>query len=231
MCISQLVAPSAEFKALLDPSVVAYRLTQEAGPNDVHPAERYLVCEASPKRQAEFFGGRACAAGCLEALGVPPAPVGRGPRNMPVWPQGFVGSIAHCASYCAAVAARRGRILSLGIDIEVAFAVEPDLEPLLMTEPEEQALNALNGSNRTQLATVHFSAKEAFFKAQYPLTRLFLDFRAVTVNVERGQFSITLNSPIEKLGPAGQEFAGRFLVTNQHVFTALEIRCVPTPSL
>lgn len=224
MTANQLVAASAELETLLNRPVVAYRQLQNAGSDDVHQAERELIRSASRSRKEEFYGGRVCAAACLDALGEAATPVGRGPRNMPIWPQGIVGSIAHCSGYCAAAAARSGDVRALGIDIESVCVVESYLEPLVMTGPETQALGRLKGLERRQLATLYFSAKEAFFKAQFPLTHVFLDFKAVTVEADAGALSFTLNASVPGLAPAGKKYTGRYLTTDQHVFTALMVQ-------
>jgi len=70
------------------------------------PEEEMLVARATEKRRQEFTAGRECARSALSALGVQAAPILRGYRGAPQWPDGIVGSIAHCAGYCAAAVAR-----------------------------------------------------------------------------------------------------------------------------
>ena len=56
----------------------------------------------------------------MAALGVRGDPVRRGADRAPQWPAGLVGSITHTVGYSAAVVARQGSLLSLGIDAESA---------------------------------------------------------------------------------------------------------------
>lgn len=143
------------------------------------PEEEALMVRAVPKRRAEFGTVRRCARAALASLGVPPAPLLPGRRGEPHWPGGTVGSMTHCAGYRGAVVARSTEFLSLGID------AEPD-EPLpegvlaMVSLPEERDRLARQAADG-EAAAVHadrllFSAKEAVFKAWYPLTRRELDF-------------------------------------------------------
>src|SRR2546430_2701154 len=63
--------------------------------------ERAAVGTAVPKRQREFATGRACARQALAQLGLPPAPLERGPRGEPQWPARGGGSITHCPRHPA----------------------------------------------------------------------------------------------------------------------------------
>jgi hypothetical protein len=56
-----------------------------------------------PKRQAEFVAGRICAREALTGWGHDNVVVGIGAHREPIWPQGLLGSITHCADYAAAV--------------------------------------------------------------------------------------------------------------------------------
>ncbi|MFC9329471.1 hypothetical protein [Kitasatospora sp. NPDC057015] len=51
-------------------------------------------------------------------LGLPPAPVLRGPSGEPVWPRGLIGSMTHTRGYHAAVVAPSRSILAIGVDAE-----------------------------------------------------------------------------------------------------------------
>jgi 4'-phosphopantetheinyl transferase EntD len=70
------------------------------------PEEKTFIAKAVDKRRREFTTARGCARAALAALGLPPAPIVPGPRGAPQWPTGVVGSITHCAGYCAWALAR-----------------------------------------------------------------------------------------------------------------------------
>lgn len=91
------------------------------GSATLYPEEAALVARTTDLRREEFTTVRACARRALAALGLPPAPVLPGVRNVPQWPRGVVGSMTHCADYRAAVLARDTDLAMIGID------AEPDL--------------------------------------------------------------------------------------------------------
>jgi 4'-phosphopantetheinyl transferase EntD len=98
---------------------------------------------------------------------------------MPVWPDGFIGSIAHDATFAVAALARRDRFRGIGIDIEPAEPLEPNLLELIATERERA------GPESTRLQSrLLFSVKEAIYKAVFPLDRIFLDHHDVEVDFE-----------------------------------------------
>src|SRR5947209_8110705 len=77
---------------------------------------------ADPRPQALVERGRASGAAriaarsALRELGAGgAAPLPRSPSGAPVWPAGIVGSLAHDASFALCAAARRGRLLGVGV--------------------------------------------------------------------------------------------------------------------
>jgi 4'-phosphopantetheinyl transferase EntD len=143
-------------------------------------AEAAAVASARPSRQAEFHRGRACARRALARHGVAPAAIPVGPGRVPVWPPGFVGSITHCPGFCAAAVAPAAAVLALGID------AEPD-EPLpggvdaVVIRPEERSWLA-EADGALAWDRLLFSAKEAAYKAWYPLTGRVLEFEEVSIS-------------------------------------------------
>ena len=91
------------------------------------PAEEAILSRAVPRRRDEFRSGRACARRALADLECPLQGIPADSRRLPVWPSGFVGSISHGAGLCIAQVARTRDFLGVGVDIEVAEAVLPDL--------------------------------------------------------------------------------------------------------
>lgn len=146
-------------------------------------AARYLNGEA--KRGSDFAAGRTAALRCLRTLGHPARAIGRGPGREPLWPDGFSGSITHTAGLAgAAVCGISDRVLSLGIDAEQLGGIgEADYETVFTAE-ELGFLARLSPTDRAFAATSLFSAKEALFKAQFPLTRAFVDFQDVSIGLD-----------------------------------------------
>jgi 4'-phosphopantetheinyl transferase EntD len=137
----------------------------------------------SPKRLTDFSTGRYCATKALEQMGIKDAIIPIGEEREPIWPDGIVGSISHCDSLTGAIVAKKSDHISLGLDIEEIGRVTPDLWDLVFTENEKNYLLGLSEKEMLIKSTAIFSAKEAFYKFQYPITKTFLDFLDVAVTL------------------------------------------------
>lgn len=73
------------------------------------------------------------------------------------------------------------------------------------------------------LASLVFSAKEAFYKAQYCLSRAWVDFHDVEVRLQHDAFDVELLVSIEGLARAGECMPGHFAFYHDYVFTAVAI--------
>ena len=101
----------------------------------------------------------------------------------PRWPDGVVGSITHTRDLCLVAVARRGRLASVGIDVERVTAATTDIEELVCTPAERRWLDAQAAAQRGANVRLFFSAKEALYKCQYPLTKTYLDFQDVELAI------------------------------------------------
>ena len=135
----------------------------------------------SPKRLSDFSTGRYCAMNALEQLGIHDAIIPIGEEREPIWPGGIVGSISHCDRLTGAIVAKKSDHISLGLDIEEIGMVTPVLWDLVFTEKEKVFLAGISEKERRIQSTALFSIKEAFYKFQFPLTKIFLDFLDVEV--------------------------------------------------
>lgn len=181
-----------------------------------YPAEATAVATAIPRRQAEFAAGRAAARAALCALGHAPVAIPAGSQRQPLWPPGIGGSIAHAAGLAVAALRRGG---PLGIDIETDAALEPDLWPLICT-PAETA--ALPDRDRGAYVRQVFSAKEAVFKAQFPVTGAMLGFDAVTVRLTGAGFVARFTRRTGSFA-AGHEVQGRLLRRQGLILTGVAL--------
>ena len=192
----------------------------DAASAELLPEEAALVAGATDARQREFATARGCAHAALGRLGVAAAPILRGVKHQPIWPPGIVGSITHCRGYRAAAVARSEIMMTIGID------AEPD-GPL----PAGVGRRVLRGEEREWLArapaSVHwdrviFSAKESVYKAWFPLTGRWLGFGDAIVVIDPAAGSFHARLLVD--GPAPlREFAGRFLVEDGLVVTAIAL--------
>lgn len=144
--------------------------------------------EAVPRRQAEFAAGRAAARAALYQLGLPPVAIPMRNDRAPLWPMGVVGSISHSGGLAIAAVAPNRDMLSLGVDIEGDASIEPALWPTICRAEELAVLKSLPEKQALITATALFCAKEACYKAQYPLTGMIFDFDRLSVGFHNGGF-------------------------------------------
>ena len=185
------------------------------------PAEQELVIRAVEKRRLEFATVRHCARLALAELGVPSVPILPGVRGAPIWPDGIVGSMTHCAGYRAAAVARTGDIGGLGIDAEVHGPL-PEGVLDMVSSAQERAHLAELARERPEVywERLLFSAKEAVYKVWSPPTGRWLGFEeaALTFDPDAGTFTARLlvAGPFDTLH-------GRFLAEDGIVVTAIAL--------
>jgi 4'-phosphopantetheinyl transferase EntD len=207
---------------LLPPTVV----TVEAGEADwtapLLPDEEPLVARAVEKRRREFTAGRACARRALEQLGWPGFALLSGPRREPLWPPGVVGTITHCAGYCAAAVARVDDVRSLGVDAELRAPLPQGVEEMVCTAAERRQAAGLPGDH---WPTLVFSAKESVYKAWYPVALRWLDYQdaELTFDPVNGCFKARILKPVEPGVFPWNPLPGRFAVSAERVFTAIAV--------
>jgi len=159
------------------------------------------IAGAVALRRREYVAGRLCAHAALKALGVDRASLGRKPDGAPRWPEGIVGSIAHSRRQAIAVAARVEDYRSIGVDVEDISGVTAELWPIIATTRELALLRNTDAPDRPLIATTIFSAKEALYKCQFPLTQQFLNFQDVEIDIHGDRFSVVLkcSGPVSAL--------------------------------
>lgn len=209
-------ALEAALAGLFPPGVAVAAVVIAENHDIVHPEEAAAVARAVPSRQAEFAAGRAAARQALRLLGHPDVAVPAGPNRLPLWPEGFSGSISHSAGIAVA-ALRRGA--PLGLDVEPDEGLDPDLWPVIC-RPEELA--ALPIVDRGHYVHQVFSAKEAAYKAQYPLTGTLIGFDAMSVRLSETGFSARFCRPVGGFA-AGQDIHGRLLRSQGLIFTGVAL--------
>ncbi len=154
----------------------------------LHPEEaRILSPRACGRKRVEFASGRAAAHFALKQIGFEnPPPVLRGQKGEPIWPDGIVGSITHCYPWSVAVAVKRSNRVAIGVDLETMEGIQgTDISDLVCSEAE---LDWVRGGNLQERLTMIFSAKEAVYKAFYPLCRRYIDFKEVELTWFPGQY-------------------------------------------
>ena len=192
------------------------------------PEEEALVARATEKRRQEFAAGRECAHEALSALGLGKVPILRGYRGAPQWPDGIVGSIAHCAGYCAAAVARAQDLVTIGLDAEPNAALPGGVLELISQPAERARLRELAAvSPGIGWDRLLFCAKEAVYKAWFPLTGRWLGFADadITIDATDGTFSARLlvTGPVPDGAPLAGGFTGRWLASDDLILTAIAV--------
>ncbi|MFH9070345.1 4'-phosphopantetheinyl transferase family protein [Streptomyces alboflavus] len=208
--------------------VVVVETREDPADAVLFPEEVAYVAKAVPKRQREFTTARHCARTALARIDVPPGPIPRGDKGAPVWPEGVVGSMTHCLGYRAAVVARAGAVISVGVDAEPAEPLsDPGVLELVSDEKERAALAALAVTEpAVPWDRLLFSAKETVYKAWFPLARRWLGFEDAHLDIRAdGTFSAALlvEGPVVA-GARLTGFSGTWLVRDGVVVTAIVMR-------
>src|ERR1051326_944800 len=147
----------------------------EASVPPLYPIEaEALGPRAVEKRRVLFALGRAAARDGLGALGMQNAAIPRTNSGAPVWPDGFVGSISHSDEAAIAVVGRRHDYLGLGVDLEERGRGLSARAARLVCRPSEMAWVDVESGTERLLRL--FSAKEAIFKALFPIEEVWLGF-------------------------------------------------------
>jgi len=145
-------------------------------------AEADRMRSAGDYRKREFVAGRDCARAALVLIGFTEAPIPADEDGVPVWPEGALAAISHSRGYCAAVAGRRADYRILGLDLEKTNRLSHSAIKRVV-HPNEQSYV----QDDQKKATLIFCAKEAFFKAQFPVWQTHGNFHDLELAVEDGE--------------------------------------------
>jgi len=217
------VQPSQLLHALLGAPVVAFECRARLPAEDLHPLELAHVCGAAATRVGDFAAGRACARSALATLGVRDFALRVGADREPLWPAGITGSITHTEGFCGVAAAHASQMLSLGIDAEAHDAVEPRLWGHICTAQEQAWLGQLEPEQARRCGALIFSAKESFYKCQYPLTRQWVNFADVSVSIRGDGFEILPQRQLRLSQLRPGPWPGRYALQDGLVVTALRL--------
>src|ERR1700693_943053 len=144
----------------------------------LRPAEMPAFAGSVASVRRASGAARIVARQLLAQLGHTDWPLPKTASGAPDWPAGIVGSLSHDAHLAVAAIAMRGTFRALGIDVEPAEALAPDLLDLVATPRERAAIEHDPHGGR-----LLFAAKEAVYKAVHPLEGTFLDHHDVEVDL------------------------------------------------
>jgi len=155
--------------------------------------EEAFIMNAVEKRKSEYRTGRHTAREALNELNIPPCAIPSGVEREPLWPKGVVGSISHCSKLCVAAVGPDSRFLSIGVDVEPNKPLPPDVQPIVVNDEDHWKYSQPKHSKDFDVLT--FSAKESIFKCIFPIFRLYLDFKDVSLTIDQSNNSFNAKLP------------------------------------
>ena len=190
------------------------------------PEEEPLIAKSVAKRRNEFITVRHCARQAMGELGVPPVPILKGEKGEPCWPDGVVGSLTHCEGFRGAAVGRQKAVRSVGIDAEPHGVLPDGVLDAISLPVERTEIGALPSGLHWD--RILFCAKEATYKAWFPLTKRWLGFEDahIVFDVDAGGAtggfeSQILIDPAALSGPPLTSLRGRWSVRDWLALTAI----------
>jgi 4'-phosphopantetheinyl transferase EntD len=150
-------------------------------PGDEHallPEETPAFAASVVKVRRASGAARIVARELLSGLGHAGCALPRAPSGAPIWPAGVIGSLTHDADVAMAAVGMSCDFEGIGIDVEPAEPLPAEILDMVAT-PRERLKMADDPCQGRLL----FVAKEAVYKAVYPLDRVFLDHHDVEINL------------------------------------------------
>jgi enterobactin synthetase component D / holo-[acyl-carrier protein] synthase len=212
-------------RAIVPHDVVAVAVIGDEPSATLLSDEESALGQVADVRRREYTIARHCARRALGSIGIGPVPILSGPNREPLWPRDVVGSLTHCRGYCAAAVARRGRIISIGIDAEPHDPLPEDILPMVGSPEECKFLETLP-QNGVAWDRLMFSAKESVYKAWFPLAANWLGFKDVAMTIDAAAATFVARLLVRGLCVEGQtlaEIVGRFLIHDHFIVTAAVI--------
>lgn len=189
--------------------------------DELSSGERDSIHKAVAKRRAEFSTGRWLARRTMTELGLAAGDIARGEQRQPIWPAGTTGSITHADDIAAVAISHADACQSVGIDLERWERVTSELHRKLFTERELARLSA----QPDMAAGLLFSAKEAGYKATFPLAGRFIGFQEAEIDVDwqAGRFVIRYVGEHSE-NAIMERGEGHFLISNNYALSLFVIR-------
>lgn len=200
-------------RALGPELVLACRAISEGG--RLTKDEGQAIARAVPDRRTEFAAGRSVAREALAKLGQNAVSIPIGPGRAPIWPAGIVGSISHGAGIAVALVASSDRMLAVGIDIEPNLPLPDDVMETVLRPDEQDVMGR---------ARAVFCAKEATYKALFPISGEIWDFADMRIRLDQGhdRFSAELCRSAGPL-PIGSMLHGHLLANSGICLAAMTV--------
>ncbi|ESZ07572.1 4'-phosphopantetheinyl transferase superfamily protein [Mesorhizobium sp. M1060] len=160
---------------------IGCRTIREDDENHLLPQEARSIPSRLPLMRRASGAARWIAHELLADMGLNDVAILRGSSGAPVWPHGVTGSLAHDDEIAVAAVAPLSHVASLGIDIEPALPLPDDIFALVAVPADR-----IDATDPYLAGRILFAAKEAVYKAAYPLDREVLGYEDITVDLDAG---------------------------------------------
>ncbi|WP_244497072.1 4'-phosphopantetheinyl transferase family protein [Aureimonas sp. D3] len=176
------IALAAALDRLATPGIaLACRRIRPGDGAHLLPAEVRSIPARGVERRRASGAARLAARTLLSARFGEGVEIPRGPSGQPLWPDGVIGSLAHDETMAVAAVACVGAVHALGIDVEPSLPLPDELLDLVVMPNDHTG--DLEPSFAARLL---FSAKEAVYKAAFPLDGRFLDYSDIAIDLPAG---------------------------------------------
>lgn len=142
------------------------------------PSEARSILAMRDHMRDASGAAREVARDLIGALGGTAVPILRSASGAPVFPPGFVGSLAHDDEFAVAAVAKSTDYAALGIDVEPAEPLPIDVASIVRI-----AGDVTDGIDESLSARLLFSAKEAVYKAVFPRDRVILGYEDIVIDL------------------------------------------------
>lgn len=185
---------AASLGALAPPgALIGHRLITAGDENALLPEEASAFMHRALRIRRASGSARIIARTLLHRLGQGTVAVPKSPQGAPIWPKGVIGSLAHDSTVTVATVSTSDTLAGIGIDVEPAEGLPPDLLDLVTTPRERKAIDRDPFHGR-----LFFVGKEAVYKAVYPLEPTFLDHHDIEIDLAN-QVAILRNGRVVNL--------------------------------
>jgi 4'-phosphopantetheinyl transferase EntD len=157
---------------------IGHRLIARGDEHALYDEERPGIASRPLEARRASGAARIVARQLLARHGFPDCGLPKQPSGAPKWPAGIRGSLAHDARVAVAAVGMTCDVDALGIDIEPAEPLPQELLDLVATPRERSRI--CDDAYRGRLL---FAAKEAVYKAVYPLDQTVLDYQDIEIDL------------------------------------------------
>ena len=158
--------------------LIGHRIIALGDEHALTPEEAIAFTKSVPAVRRASGAARIVARELLTKISIGGCSLPKASSGAPIWPNGVVGSMSHDPRIAVAAIALRRDYVALGIDIEPAEPLPSDSLDLIATPQERAAID--EDPYRGRLL---FAAKEAVYKAVYPLDQTFLEHHDVQIDL------------------------------------------------